>query len=228
MPAAGVVRVMVNVAVPAASFTVMSLITNCGVPSLSMIVATALAGNGFAPLTGVVVRVNVSLPSAITSSEIGTRNCIEVARAGMVTFPTTGSHVVPPSSEYSNVASAPVSVPMVAGLTPEPLKLGVNTTGLALGLLKFTVNIACVLVPSITPPAAMMERVGAGSLSVIRAVPVALELLVLPGAVLVTVSVKFSLGSSMLSFVVGVRTRILLAPAGIVAVIASTHVAPLS
>ena len=218
---------MVNVAVPAASFTLMSSITNCGGPSLSIIVATALAGNGFAPLTGVVVSVNVSLPSAITSSEIGRRNCIEVARAGMVTSPTTGSQVIPPSSEYSNVANAPVSVPIVAGLAPEPLKLGVNTTGLALGLLKFTVNTACVLVPSITPPAAVTESVGAGSLSVISAVPVALKLLVLAGAVLVTVSVKFSFGSYVLSLVVGVRTSILLVPAGIVAVVASSHVVPL-
>ena len=228
MPEAGVVRVMVNVAVPAASFTIMSSITNCGMPSLSIIVATALAGNGFAPLTGVVVRINVSLPSVITSSKIGTRNCIEVARAGMVTSPATGSQVVPPSSEYSNVASAPVSFPMVAGLVPEPLKLGVNTTGLALGLLKFTVNTACVLVPSITPAAAVTERIGAGSLSAIRAVPVVFGLLVVLGAVLVTVSVKFSFGSSVLSLVVGVRTSTLVEPAGIVAVVASTHVAPLS
>ena len=142
MPAAAVVSVMVNVAVPAPSFTVMSLMINCGVPSLSIMVATALAVAGFAPLKGVAVSVKVSLPSATRSSVIGRRNCTELAPAGTVTLPATGFQVAPPSVEYSSVPIAPVSVPIVAGLTPEPLKLGVNTTGLTLGLLKLTVNMA--------------------------------------------------------------------------------------
>ena len=129
---------MVNVAVPAASFTTISLITNCGISS-STIIAAALAGAGFAPLTGVAVRLKFSLPSAKLSSVIGNRSCTEVAKAGMVTLPATGAHVAPPSNDTSNVAAAPVSVPTIA--LPSA-KLGVNTTGELLGLLKFTVNTA--------------------------------------------------------------------------------------
>ena len=66
---------------------------------------------------------------------------------------------------------------------------------------------------------------GGGSLSTIVPVPTALGFVVLP-AVRVAVSVKVSLFSSSVSFTIGVRTSTLSVPAGIVALVASTHEIP--
>ena len=66
---------------------------------------------------------------------------------------------------------------------------------------------------------------GAASLSAIVPVPLAPALVVVP-AVRVAVSVKVSAASSSRSFVIGVRTSTLVAPAAMVALAASAHVAP--
>ena len=59
------------------------------------------------------------------------------------------------------------------------------------------------------------------------AVPVALALLVVP-LLVVAVSVKFSLASLILSFLIGVRTSTLVVLAAMVAVVAGVQVMPLS
>ena len=47
---------------------------NCGVPSLSVMVAIPVAGAGVAPETGVAVSENVSLDSEVASSVVARRS----------------------------------------------------------------------------------------------------------------------------------------------------------
>ena len=83
-------------------------------------------------------------------------------------------------------------------------------------------------VPSVCVSAVTVLMVGALSLSVIVAVPNAEVLLVVP-AVLVAVKVKSSVGSLILSFTISVRTNIAaVLPGGMVALVATIHVVPLS
>ena len=81
-----------------------------------------------------------------------------------------------------------------------------------LGLLKVTVNTAVVPSTMVTSP---MLTVGSASLSVIVAMPVAVLLLVLV-ELTVAPNVKVSVGSLVVSCVVGTLTVTLVAPAGMV------------
>ena len=128
----------------------------------------------------------------------------------------TACHATP--SKYSSVAA--VSVPTVA--VPE-LSAKVKSTLVALGFDKLIVNTA--KPPSVTVGLEMLT-VGTVSLSLIVAVPVALALLVVLGAAFVTAKLNVSLGSAVLSLVVGVRTITDVEPGGILAVVASAQVAP--
>ena len=70
----GALSVTVNVAVPVASFTVMSLIASEGVGSLSVIVAVPIAlALVVVPAVRVAVSVKVSAASSSASSVIGAR-----------------------------------------------------------------------------------------------------------------------------------------------------------
>ena len=93
-----------NVAVPAASFTVTSLIVNDGCGSLSAIVAIPAA---FAfvvtPAVTVAVSVKVSVFSLIASSTIGVRTSTLVLPDAIVAF-AAAVHVAPPSVETSSPA----------------------------------------------------------------------------------------------------------------------------
>ena len=81
-----------------------------------------------------------------------------------------------------------------------------------LGLLKVTVNTAVVPSTMVTSP---MLTVGSASLSVIVAMPVAVLLLVLV-ELTVAPNVKVSVGSLVVSSIVGTLTVTLVAPAGMV------------
>ena len=112
-----------------------------------------MAATSVAPLTGVAVKLKVSLLSEVASSVVGIRSCIELAPAGIVTLPATGAHTAP--LKNSNAAGELVSVPIVA--VPDA-RLGVNTTGLVLVLESETVKTA--FPPSIRGAEATIERLG--------------------------------------------------------------------
>ena len=156
--AAGFDRLTVKVMVPAPSLTLKSLIENCGAPSLSTMVDTAVAGAGVVPLTGVAVRLKVSLLSEMASSVVAMRSCTEVAPAAMVTVPITGTQAAP--LKNSSVLAALVSAPSVA----VPLaRLGVKTAAVALAFDRLTVKTAC---PPSTTGAALTDRLGVSSFAV--------------------------------------------------------------
>ena len=119
-------------------------------------VATALAGAGVLPLTGVAVSVKVSFGSEVVSLTVARRSCTEVAPGAIVTLPVTGTQALP--LNCSSAAGAAVSVPSVA--LPF-VSEGVKTTGLALGFDSVTVKTAGA--PSATLIAAI-ERLGVSSL----------------------------------------------------------------
>jgi len=123
--------------VPAASLTLTSLMENCGVPSLSTMVVVALATAGVEPLTGVALRLKVSLASEMASSVVARRSCTEVAPGAIVTLPATGTQALP--SKTSSADAAAVSVPTVA---VPLLREGAKTTGEVLGLDRLTVKTA--------------------------------------------------------------------------------------
>ena len=163
-------------------------------------------------------KVKVSLPSWYTSSVVAIRTCRLVCPAGMVSAPVTGCQTAP--SKYSNVLA--VSLPTVA----VPLVgLSVNTVLLADGLDKLTVKTS--VLPS-APVGLEMFKLGIPSSSTMVAIPAAVALLVVLGLVLLTLRVKVSSTSSMKSLLIGVRTKMLVLPTGIVAVVALAHVVPLS
>ncbi|KQW37417.1 hypothetical protein [Rhizobacter sp. Root404] len=88
-----------KVAVPAASFTVMSLIDRLGVGSLSVMVAVPTAEALLVvPAVMVAVSVKFSAASSSASLVIGVRTSTLVVPAGMVTL-VASTQVVPPSVE---------------------------------------------------------------------------------------------------------------------------------
>ena len=93
--------------------------------------------------------------------------------------------------------------------------VSVIVVGTLLGLLKLTVKTATL--PS-TTVGLLMLTVGFGSLSVIVAVPTTVVLAVFV-EVTVAPNVKVSVGSAVVSWVVGTFTVTLIAPAGMVTVV---------
>jgi hypothetical protein len=141
------------------------------------------------------VNVKVSVTSLILSVKVGTRTDTDVCPAGIVTV---------------------IVVEVKSGDPAVPFKVVISTTvGTELGLLSVTANTA--LLPSNTVTLSIVT-IGIGSLSIMVPVPVADAVAVL---VLVTVplNINVSIGSFVVSCVVGAVTVTLVCPAGIVTVV---------
>src|SRR5205807_6313904 len=147
---AAVFSVTVNVAVPAASFTVTLLIDSAGAPSLSPIVPVPVA-DAFVvtPAVTVAVSVKFSVASNSASSTIGVRASTDVPPAAIVAD-AASAHVAPPSVETCKLPA-----PLVPKSTPPPVAVPsasarLNVVAFTDGFEMLTVKTAKLSVPSTT------------------------------------------------------------------------------